>query len=1115
MGYAAAARAKGDEAHAEQVLAYADAKARYDGMIHRAQDDLDSLLEESNATIDHRRHADDGMIHPATMKSQDRKVYVLSGQVRMFDDGTGVDSGNSSRDIIVIDAATGRMEFTTPDQIQDAEAPVDPEAEKARAGEDIRRSFVMQRASAIDGTLAFAAGESLRLNDEDGREHLVQVVQDNGDGSVSVVMDGGPEPVAMDKERLQQMADLTRRSRLAQARPEEERAADGGESLRAPGEEEADSPQNQHTRQNNAESQMNLPHNETDIQGPSAFSRIPKGEDGEPLLEQTDPKTAWDGVVEYMEDVGDAQEYVESMVAGLTKDVESAKKAVGKVKPSADMAKFKADKAAARQVQAAAEARLEKWVQISNVNKARRQAERSRVNAERAEADRIAHEKAVAQLAEQKRIEAEKKAEQEAVGTHAVNPKIKQKWEAAPKVVGSADVITLPDGSRLHGHYVLTEAGAATASHDVNNAYKPTEGFPIDENGQSVNDRDYERDEDARNISRSIADNYDSRALQSVTVVDNNGVTLSGNGRNIAGELAARQGTDGAYIDYLREFPQKYGLTAEQVQSMQHPRVHFVPDNTFANIVRSLAQYDRLSDFYANEKDANDAVMQLVKAGVVNDKQLPELRTGEALSAAGRELLENTLIGKVFQSNPDAVRQIIAQPGIKQAVVMALSEIAHNRTLANGYDLGDELSKAVDLVARAKQADPDTYKEGVPVSPFGRQQGLFDDELGDSRVTDATTLLLADILNSTRSGDLRKVLAMYNAEAEPVANGQLDIFSGDLRSKEEILKDINQHFINATPKEQQALVDAAIEERKRRAAESAAAEQSGRDGATEQTAPVETGGGQTRREEAKGGRPTDTGEASEGKGDLAQAGEVRLSDEIDEDGSPFVKASSGSTVFGEIREESGLAPAPIKLSLGNSKYGLVHLEKRHGDQIRGAGFTSVEEFVEFVCKNYKQIKLGENHLGEHNGTYLIQIEDDHNNTLYIELSSDDKYWGVNSGGVFRRGYGSNKKEVWSASEVQNEQSAADSTLREEEKSDTPTPPNGNVPTTSASKDSKQSDTTQGKSEKNVPSARKEGERVLDHAARVAEERARQGRQSRGGQGRHPSHRGPERGRQLP
>jgi hypothetical protein len=57
-----------------------------------------------------------------------------------------------------------------------------------------------------------------------------------------------------------------------------------------------------------------------------------------------------------------------------------------------------------------------------------------------------------------------------------------------------------------------------------------------------------------------------------------------------------------------------------------------------------------------------------------------------------------------------------------------------------------------------------------------------------------------------------------------------------------------------------------------------------------------------------------------------------LSDEIDEDGSLFVISSTGTTVFGEIKEETGLTPAPIKLSRGNSKYGLVHLEKRHANK---------------------------------------------------------------------------------------------------------------------------------------------------------------------------------------
>lgn len=799
----------------DAVAYFVNSKAAMDGLTEAANENSENKRAEAEHKIAQRTNKQSGMIHPATLKVDDKQVYIVSGNVTMFPDGSTVDVHHSSESVVVCDAETGELKFISPEQIYKVDEPVDPSMELQAADEAIRAEQ--------------------------------QVVLGN------------------DTEEVPEQA---------------EEVANDGVTSDVQNENEVNLPQSGNIPQNSIESEVNLPQNETDAQEPSALNRIPKGDNGEPLLEQTDPETAWDGVVEYMEDADDAQEYVESMVAGLTKDVENAKKAVSKVKPSADMAKFKADKAAARQIQADAEARLDKWMQISNVNKTRKQAELNRINAERAEADRIAREKAVAELAEQKRVEAEKKAEQEAIGAHAVNPKIKEKWDAAPKVVGSADIITLPDGSKLRGHYVLTEAGAATASHDVNNAYKPTEGFPIDENGQSVNDRDYERDEDARKISRSIADNYDSRALQSVTVVDNNGITLSGNGRNIAGELAAKQGTDGAYIDYLREFPQKYGLTAEQVQSMQHPRVHFVPDevlpydaatfarfnaqemksqskpeaavklgkvvpdNTFGNIVRSLAQYDRLSDFYANEKDANGAIMELVKAGVVNDKQLPELRTGDALSAAGRELLENTLIGKVFQSNPDAVRQIIAQPGIKQSIVMALSEIAHNRTLANGYDLSEELSNAVDLVARAKQADPDTYKEGMPVSPFGRQQGLFDDEFGDSRVTDATTLLLADILNSTKPSDLRKVLATYNAEAESAANGQIDIFSGELRSKEEILKDINQHFINATPKEQQALVDAAIAERKRRAAEAAATEQSGGNDTAEQAASVETSSGQ-------------------------------------------------------------------------------------------------------------------------------------------------------------------------------------------------------------------------------------------------------------------------------
>lgn len=93
----------------------------------------------------------------------------------------------------------------------------------------------------------------------------------------------------------------------------------------------------------------------------------------------------------------------------------------------------------------------------------------------------------------------------------------------------------------------------------------------------------------------------------------------------------------------------------------------------------------------------------------------------------------------------------------------------------------------------------------------------------------------------------------------------------------------------------------------------------------------------------------------------------------------------------------------------NHGYGLEHIEAKHGEQIRDAGFGSVEEFVRFVALHYEEdnIRVGKRRNGG-STTCLIQVTDKHDNTLFIEMFRDGSYWNVNSGGVFRKGY-SNKK----------------------------------------------------------------------------------------------------------
>lgn len=886
----------------DAVLYYVNAKAAMEGVMDASNEAADGKRKDVEANVERHTHKDMGVVQPATMKVDDKPVYVVKGNVVMLPDGSGIDVRNSDQSIVICDAETGEYKFASPDQLFSLGEAIDPQTELDEAYANIQ-----------------------------AEHEAVLGVPENGEN-----VQGNGENVPNSAENVSQLTD----EQLQQYAHSAFNEATQSNGITIP-QEQAEQLQ-QHNQQM-LEQEQQRKEEEANRQ-PTALERVPINEEtGEPMFEKADRETALDALNEI---TGGNDENTTAIVRAQVEQATKALEALKKKEPTkkapslkgSPMAMVKAQQEAEANYNtameeynaqvAAAEENLNAWSRINSLMNDRKRAIREQQEAERKVREEKLHAEAVARLEEDKRIAAEKAAEQEAVGTHAVNPKIKAKWDGATKVEGNPNAITLADGSTIRGHYVLTEAGAATASHDVNNAYEPTEGFPVDENGESVNDRDYKRDKDAQRIVRDMADSYDSRALQTPVIVSKDGVVLSGNNRTMSGDIAAQQGTDKAYIDYLREFGQMYGFTPEQIDGMQHPRVVFVPDeelpydastfarfnaeqqkkqskpehavklgkivpdNVFTSITNDISRFDRMSDYYADDKSVASAISQLLDAGVINEMQLPELRTGNALSAAGKELIENTLIGKVFQTSPDAVRQIISTPTLRQSVVMGLNEIANNRTLAkSGYDLSKELAAAVDLVSRAKSDSPEIYKEGMPVSPYGRQQGLFDDEYGDSRVTDGVTLLLADLLNSGKPSDLRKVLSTYNNEAASPAAGQIDMFSGDVTSKEEILKNVNEYFRNATPKEQQALIDAAVAERKRRAE---AAEPAGGDEASEQATVVAGSDAEPQQPVVASEEPVKGNEADADA--LAKEAEEKLSERITDTEDEWTESSE----YGEI-----------------------------------------------------------------------------------------------------------------------------------------------------------------------------------------------------------------------
>ena len=230
------------ESELETVLDYLNAKQVYEGMIQRVRDDIDARVEQSNAMVDARTNRTTGMIQGATMKQDDRRVYVVSGNLVLYADGSGIDNKASDGSIIVRDAETGALEQVSPDAVLNIDKPLNPSDEKMTAEDAIIQQFAQEASDKIDGVVTFNPGDTYTITDDDAQIQ-VQIIAnedgivDNGDGTVNVSDGVNIFPLA--KETIQQQTDAANLARVAQF--EQQRTIENAERKQEI--QEADRPQ--------------------------------------------------------------------------------------------------------------------------------------------------------------------------------------------------------------------------------------------------------------------------------------------------------------------------------------------------------------------------------------------------------------------------------------------------------------------------------------------------------------------------------------------------------------------------------------------------------------------------------------------------------------------------------------------------------------------------------------------------------------------------------------------------------------------------------------------------------------------------------------------------------
>ena len=781
---------------------------------------------------------------------------------------------------------------------------------------------------------------------------------------------------------------------------------------------------------------------------------------GEPVYEAVAPDVAWDAIVQEAEgDEAMAMQVVTDMVADMEAKVQKAKKA--KVRAGSSVReKLEAQKEHKRRIEEA-EAQLEAWRRIAAVKAERiAAAERAKIEAAQQREVTQGDETEVPDFVFDKPENARER------GYRMQNGQRADRQEPIAAAVGKEVSVKFTNKVSQPVRVAVVDARSLQPSHQ-NGQPNVLHFLP---EAQPKKRTDHESVHAAEQIAAQMNPEEITSSVTAYTgapSVNARGEVIQGNNRTAAlkrmwqgyPEQAA------AYKQYLMDHASEYGLNPEDIAAMEQPVLVNLMDVTDEQAIE-LGQYDvkdtesggterikprnvsqkmgdkaeRFASILLRTTDEDASVSQLIDEHAV--ETLKWLEAQHYISPTQYRSAFNA-DGQVTPEAKNDLRGILYQAVFKNGserledMFNALPTKAQRAILATAYrdfstpesekmlpEIQNSIVAFYELSQDAAFANAKNFEEARKATMAWLQQMQFDFSTGQSvsregKYTNFALTLAAMYKVQTQTAIQQTFNDMFDLLQ---GRQQPDLYNPNPNNTPRTLAEAIREVLNIEydgTNGSHAL--GGNNETRTTGRQGSARDDSagGTDAPGNAAADAEGGTVQTDNERGRQRNLRHTPRRE--KNNLSKTEELKFSEELDQNGHPFILSSDGTTVFGEITKNSGLTAAPIKLNEGFNKtdeegnnigYGLLHIQAGHGQQILEAGYPSVQKFVEDVCRNYKEIRIGRNR--KSNQTYmLLELHDEkHKCTLYVELSHDGTYWNVNSGGIFRNKYTDKNDIVW-------------------------------------------------------------------------------------------------------
>lgn len=887
-------------------------------------------------------------------------MYVLNGKVVLYPDGTGVDKQESDDVLYVQDVQTGELFTIAPNRISELAEATDPQAVIAEREEAIAAATnqeIEQEEGAASGTAAPTEAPEVRIPAPRFSGARVTLDLPNGSSVNGVVLQETDDGVEV-------QTDSPVNGRFVQVFPTDE--FDGMlSSVRDEADEVIWSREGAGPVDVEEENQNDAAANgqQREMQG----NGIPvDAKTGEPVYEAVAPDVAWDAIVQEAEgDEAMAMQVVTDIVADMEAKVQKAKKA--KVRAGSTVReRLEAQKKHKRQIEEA-EAQLEAWRRIAAV-KAERIAAAERAKIEAAQQREVTQddETEVPDFVFDKPENARER------GYRMQNGQRADRQEPIAAAVGKEVSVKFTNKVSQPVRVAVVDARSLQPSHQ-NGQPNVLHFLP---EAQPKKRTDHESVHAAEQMAAQMNPEEITSSVTAYTgapSVNARGEVIQGNNRTAAlkrmwqgyPEQAA------AYKQYLMDHASEYGLNPEDIAAMEQPVLVNLMDVTDEQAIE-LGQYDvkdtesggterikprnvsqkmgdkaeRFASILLRTTDEDASVSQLIDEHAV--ETLKWLEAQHYISPTQYRSAFNA-DGQVTPEAKNDLRGILYQAVFKNGserledMFNALPAKAQRAILATAYrdfstpesekmlpEIQNSIVAFYELSQDAAFANAKNFEEARKATMAWLQQMQFDFSTGQSVSREGKYTNFALTL-----------AAMYKVQTQTAIqqtfNDMFDLLQG--RQQPDLLFNPNP---NNTPR---TLAEAIREvlnieydgtngshalggnnETRTTGRQGSARDDSagGTDAPGNETADAEGGTVQTDNERGRQRNLRHTPRRE--KNNLSKTEELKFSEELDQNGHPFILSSDGTTVFGEITKNSGLTAAPIKLNEGFNKTAYEYAE---------------------------------------------------------------------------------------------------------------------------------------------------------------------------------------------